>query len=499
LQQKKKLKKGNKLDSAPGIILEILPGARTGDAAGDQYLHEFELDGESVTDVAEQLTQGRFRYVRTTTEFIEHDDKLGEIFNGERTKVTKITLEQVETFNPVTGKFEKNLGRSSKLSGSMGTKTQEDSLKRLGDIRQTTNGLVAQDMQTLRERAVENYVQKNPKFIKRLALINKSEDWKKDPAAVNPDGTPMSKAEYLAMVNAEQIVDAQTYVSKRLNNYAPDFNPLHLQQMQYNVEMMYLASPELYLLAEAYGHPQFAILTSQEIIGKDGKPQFFPNSEVNAKNMPGAASGVTLMASGISAILPVDGTAFIPRGAVVNDVLKDPKLLLNGHWGVSPEFFINRYPDDPLTMIKYYTEALTAQRMSKHPRPALIDEGNPVTTLRHEASHSIHNNALAKAVRDSAADPKNTQAAESLVVLSLLNRPSWQSAAGIDLAFVNMMLKESVSDYAASSPPEWLAETLSAALSPSRVTRDLLSFNQRAILAIAFPELSNYLTGSVWP
>jgi DNA-binding NarL/FixJ family response regulator len=389
--------------------------------------------------------------------------------------------------------------RKSKISGSIGTKTQEDSLKRLVDIRETTKGLVAQDMQTLRERAVENYVQKNPKFIKRLALINNSEDWKKNPAAVNPDGTPMSKAEHLAMVNAEHVSDAQAYVSKRLNNYAPDFNPLHLQQMQYNVEMMYLASPELYLLAEAYGHPQFAILTSQEIIGKDGKPQFFPNSEVNAKNMPGAASGVTLMASGISAILPVDGTAFIPRGAVVNDVLKDPKLVLNGHWGLNPEFFIDRYPDDPLTMIKYYTEALMAQRMSNHSRPALIDEGSPVTTLRHEASHSIHNNALAKAVRENAADPKNVQAADALVVLSLLNRPSWQSAAGIDLAFVNMMLKESVSDYAASSPPEWLAETLSAALSPSRVTRDLLSFNQRAILAIAFPELSNYLTGSVWP
>lgn len=491
--------KGKKIDSAPGIILEILPGARTGDAAGDQYLHEFELDGELVTDVAEQLTQGRFKYVRTTTEFIEHDGKLGRIFNGESTKVTKITLEQVETFNPVTSKFEKNLGRSSKLSGSMGTKIQEDHLRRLGDIRQTTKGLVAQDMQTLRDRAIQNYAQLNPEYVKRLALINSNENWKKDPAAVNPDGTPMSKAEYVAMVKAEQRIEAEIYVSKRLNNYAPDFNPLHLQQMQYNVEMMYLASPQMYVLAKAYGFPQFAILTAQEIIGKDGKPNFFPNSEVRAQKMPGEARGISLMHSGISAILPIDGSEFIPKGAKVNDALQNQALLLNGHWGVTPEFFINAFPDNPTSVITRYTEAVAARQMSKWPRPSIIDEGSPVTLLRHEASHITHNYALAKAKIDMQADPTNQTAKEAHVILSLLNKNSWQNAAAVDLQFVNMMLKDSVSDYAASSPPEWLAETLTAALSPSRVTRNLLSFNHRAILATAFPELSNYLTGSVWP
>jgi len=478
-------------DTTPGVILEIVPGARTGDAAGEEYMHQFNIGGEWVTDVTEQVTQGRFKYVRTSTDYIER--------NGQRTKVKKITLEQVETFNPITGTFEKNLGRSSKITGSMGTKVQEKYLGRLGDIREITKGLIAQDMQSLRERAMQNYVQRNPVFIKRLADINQSNKWKADPAAINPDGSPMTKAQYIAMVNAEQRISAETYLSKRLNNYAPDFNPWHLQQLQYNIEMMYMASPEMYLLANTYGFPQFAIFSAQEITGADGKPKFFPNSEVRAQNMPGAGNGVTLMNSSISAILPVGSSSFIPKGAQVNDALQDPELLLRGHWGISPEFFIDRFPDDPLSMITRYTEVLATQRMSKFSRPAVIDEGSPVTVLRHEASHSIHNNALAKAKLDIEADPKNQDAQDAHVILSLLNKPSWQSAAGIDLSFVNMMLKDSVSDYAASSPPEWLSETLTAALSPSRVTRNLLSFNQRAILARAFPELSNYLTGSTWP
>ena len=478
-------------DTNPGVILEIVPGARTGDAAGDEYVHQFNIGGEWITDVTEQVTQGRFKYLSTTTDYIER--------NGKRTKVKKITLEQVETFNPVTGKFEKNLGRSSKISGSIGTEIQQDHLRRLGDIREITKGLVAQDMQTLRERAIESYVQRNPQYIKRLALINNNDDWKKDLGAVNPDGTPMSKAEYVAMVNAEQRMEAEIYVSKRLNNYAPDFNPWHLQQMQYNVEMMYLASPQMYVLAETYGFPQYAILTAQEIIGKDGKPNFFPNSEVRAQKMPGEASGISLMHSGISAILPVDGSEFIPKDTKVNDALQNQALLLNGHWGVSPEFFINAFPDNPLNVITRYTEAVAARRMSKSPRPAVIDEGSPITVLRHEASHIMHNNALAKVNLDIQADPNSQTAKEAQVILSLLMKNSWQNAAAVDLQFVNMMLKDSVSDYAASSPPEWLAETLTAALSPSRVTRNLLSFNHRAILATAFPELSDYLTGSEWP
>lgn len=478
-------------DTNPGVILEIVPGARTGDAAGDEYVHQFNIGGEWITDVTEQVTQGRFKYLSTTTDYIER--------NGQRTKVKKITLEQVETFNPVTGKFEKNLGRSSKISGSIGTEIQQDHLRRLGDIREITKGLVAQDMQTLRERAIESYVQRNPQYIKRLALINNNDDWKKDLGAVNPDGTPMSKAEYVAMVNAEQRMEAEIYVSKRLNNYAPDFNPWHLQQMQYNVEMMYLASPQMYVLAETYGFPQYAILTAQEIIGKDGKPNFFPNSEVRAQKMPGEASGISLMHSGISAILPVDGSEFIPKDTKVNDALQNQALLLNGHWGVSPEFFINAFPDNPLNVITRYTEAVAARRMSKSPRPAVIDEGSPITVLRHEASHIMHNNALAKVNLDIQADPNSQTAKEAQVILSLLMKNSWQNAAAVDLQFVNMMLKDSVSDYAASSPPEWLAETLTAALSPSRVTRNLLSFNHRAILATAFPELSDYLTGSEWP
>lgn len=477
-------------EDIPNVVIEIMPGAKIGNAAGEQYQHQFMSDGEWVTDVTEQVTQGKFKFVRMSTSYVQD--------RGTTKKIKTVTLEQVETFNPYSGKFEKHVGKKTPISGSIGTPSTQEYSRRLGEIREVVRGLVPSDMQTLRDRAVDNYVKRNPIFIKRLVDINSSNSWENSPDAINPDGTKMTKAQYIAMVNAEQISQAQEYISRRLNNYSPDFNPWHLQQLQHNVETMYLSSPQMQVLADAYGYPQFAIFRSQEIIDKDSKPKFVPNEEAYKDPKGIAANGTTLMYAGVSGIMPYGNDAFIQKGEKIADALSDRVRRATGHWGLSPEYLLKTFEDDPFQMINLTTEAITDVAIKRSGRPWVIDEGHPVSPLRHEASHAIHASALAKASLDMRSNPTaDVKDAHSL--LSIFNKKDWESAALVDRLFAQMMMNGAISDYASTGPAEWLAETLSAAISPSRKTRNLVSFNHRAILARAFPELYSYLVEGDWP
>jgi hypothetical protein len=407
---------------------------------------------------------------------------------GTTKKIKTVTLEQIETFNPYTGKFEKFVGNKPSISGAIGSSSMKDNSKRLGEIREIARGLFPADMQSLRDRGAETYVQKNPTFIKRLAEINSGTAWQNSPDAINPDGTRMTKAQYLAMVNAEQQIQAREYISKKLNNYAPDFNPWHLEQLRNNVETMYLSSPELQILSETYGYPQFSIFRSQMILDKDGKPKFVTNEEAN-KN-PEATAGVTLMYAGISAVMPYGDDAFIQKGEKIADALQDRKRRIGGNWGLSPEYLMEKFPEDPFELITSSTDMVMDAVMRTGPRPWNIDQGHPIGTIRHETSHSIHAGALAKATLDMQTNPTQ-EVKDAYSLLSLFNKKDWQTAALVDMMFVRMMMNSSVSDYASTSPPEWLAETLSAALSPSRKTRALVAFNH--------PELYEYLVEKDWP
>ena len=475
-------------EDIPNVVIEIMPGAKIANAAGEQYQHQFYSDGEWVTDVTEQVTQGKFKFVRMSTSYVQD--------RGTTKKIKTVTLEQIETFNPYTGKFEKFVGNKPSISGAIGSSSMKDNSKRLGEIREIARGLFPADMQSLRDRGAETYVQKNPTFIKRLAEINSGTAWQNSPDAINPDGTRMTKAQYLAMVNAEQQIQAREYISKKLNNYAPDFNPWHLEQLRNNVETMYLSSPELQILSETYGYPQFSIFRSQMILDKDGKPKFVTNEEAN-KN-PEATAGVTLMYAGISAVMPYGDDAFIQKGEKIADALQDRKRRIGGNWGLSPEYLMEKFPEDPFELITSSTDMVMDAVMRTGPRPWNIDQGHPIGTIRHETSHSIHAGALAKATLDMQTNPTQ-EVKDAYSLLSLFNKKDWQTAALVDMMFVRMMMNSSVSDYASTSPPEWLAETLSAALSPSRKTRALVAFNHRAILARAFPELYEYLVEKDWP
>jgi hypothetical protein len=259
---------------------------------------------------------------------------------------------------------------------------------------------------------------------------------------------------------------------------------------------MYLSSPEMQILADVYGYPQFAIFRSQESLDKNSVAKYITNEEADKTGL--AALGVTLMAAGISGIMPYSDDAFIQKGEKIVDALANTKRRVGGAWGISPEILIDRFGDDPFEMITGSTDALLNIVQQNSPKPWVIDQGHPLSTVRHEASHAIHAGALAKAALDMESNPtQEMKDAHSL--LSLFNKKDWQTAALVDRLFVQMMMNSSISEYADTGPSEWLAETLSAALSPSKKTRALIGFNHRAILARAFPELYEYLVEKDWP
>jgi DNA-binding CsgD family transcriptional regulator len=479
-----------------GLILEVLPGARVGDAAGDQYLHRFDLIDDkgnvegSAVDVTESITQGKFKFVGMSTILVPNQ-------SGGNDSVKKITLEQIETFNPIKGSYEKNSG---KLAGSMSSK-RDQFLARVGEVRPITQGLVPGDVQSLQARAVEMYVQRSPILIKRLSDIEKNNSWQYATDAINPDGSRMSKEQYIAFKTNEIRQMGQQYASNRLNKQDPDTRPRHIEQLQHNVDLMFAASPELQMLCEQYGYPLYAIFNAQEVRDKDGKNVWKPNTEAHENNMAGLANGVTLWGLGISAIYPYSDDAFIPEGMPFGQAIQDPRRLLNGHWGIRPESYGTGVDTDPMSLHRLLIEQHMNQYEKLGRRPDITDVNTPLGTLRHETSHNIHSGAVARALLDVLENP-SIENREKYALLTLLFKPNWQSAFAASAGNskqVQMMYDQAVSDYAASSPPEWFAETLSAALSPSEKTRSLLNFNHRGILAIALPELREYLIEGDWP
>jgi DNA-binding NarL/FixJ family response regulator/Mor family transcriptional regulator len=479
-----------------GLILEVLPGARVGDAAGDQYLHRFDLIDDkgnvegSAVDVTESITQGKFKFVGMSTILVPNQ-------SGGNDSVKKITLEQIETFNPIKGSYEKNSG---KLAGSMSSK-RDQFLARVGEVRPITQGLVPGDVQSLQARAVEMYVQRSPILIKRLSDIEKNNSWQYATDAINPDGSRMSKEQYIAFKTNEIRQMGQQYASNRLNKQDPDTRPRHIEQLQHNVDLMFAASPELQMLCEQYGYPLYAIFNAQEVRDKDGKNVWKPNTEAHENNMAGLANGVTLWGLGISAIYPYSDDAFIPEGMPLGQAIQDPRRLLNGHWGIRPESYGTGVDTDPMSLHRLLIEQHMNQYEKLGRRPDITDVNTPLGTLRHETSHNIHSGAVARALLDVLENP-SIENREKYALLTLLFKPNWQSAFAASAGNskqVQMMYDQAVSDYAASSPPEWFAETLSAALSPSEKTRSLLNFNHRGILAIALPELREYLIEGDWP
>lgn len=479
-----------------GVIVELEPGAKIAYAAGEQYLHEFDIlddSGKSLgktVDITEAVTAGKFKFIKMATILVPDN-------SGGTKTIKKITLEQVETFDVRAGKYAPNTGR---LAGSMSSK-RDEFLARVGDVRPITRGLIPDTEQRLHERGVENYVQRNPQLIQALARINRDDSWKNNPDAINPDGSQMTKEQYVAFKIAEVRQRAQEYVSGRLNKYNPDRNPNHLRQLQHNVDVMFAASPELQMLCETYGYPVYAIFKAQPVLNKDGKQVWVDNTEAHEKNMPGTGNGVTIMAAGISAIHPYSDDAFIPEGMSLGEAISDQRRMLNGHWGITPEAYGTGQDSDPMSMHVQLIDMHLDGYAKSGRRPDLTDANSPLGTLRHETSHAIHQGALTRALLDVLENPTDENR-ERYALLSILVKPNWQaafsSAAG-RTKLVHLMYTDAVSDYAASSPPEWLAETLSAALSPSRKTRGLLNYNHRAILALLFPELREYLVEGDWP
>lgn len=481
--------------NSDGVIIEVLPGAKVGDAAGDEYLHEFQIDGQFVVDVTESVTQGRFRYVGTSTSFAVGPD-------GKSRKITKVTLEQVETYNPLTGKFIKNTGKNGAIKGSISSSSKKDRfIERVGSIRPIVETLVPNNVESMHAQAVQNYINRNPIFINQLAEVNLKDNWKDLPEAINPDGSQMTKAQYIAYLNTEHRIQAQDHLTRVLNKYSPEMNDNHLRQLRYNLEFMFASSPQLQKLCEVYGYPQYAIFTKQQIFDKTGKASFVTTKEATEKNMPGIGRGVTLMNAGISAILPFGDDAFLENdgGPVLPALSRNEKRLKYGEWGIAPESYLNFESDDPLAFHKELVDDYIARYRAAGKRMDNVEKFGPIGTLRHETSHSIHASALAKAMLDVLADPSNKEKKERLALLSVFNKMSWEFAMSADRELTTMMIQNPISDYAATTPPEWLAETLSAALSPYSSTRALIGFNHRAILALAFPELKDYLVDSDWP
>lgn len=483
-------------DDARAVILEIEPGAKVSSATGGiEFAHKFDVmddngnkTGEK-TAVTESITAGKFKFLGFSTILVPKEE-------GGSRSIKKIRLEQIETFDPISSSFKKNTGR---LSGSMSS-PREAFISRVGDVRPITNGLIPTTVESLRERALEYYTSHNPILIQRLARINRDDSWKSLPDAVNPDGTPMTKEQYIAsQINAER-QRGEEFASSRLNKYDPDMNPHHLRQLQHNVDIMFAASPELQMLCDTYGYPLFAIFKNVNVRDKDGKPVYVPARDAIEKNMDGASKGTTLMALGISAIQPSQGDdSFIPVGVSPKEALNNTRRLFYGTWGVPAEnydFFNNGSPLDLHNL-------LIDNHMSEYKgrRPDILEAKTPLGVLRHETSHAIHSAAVAQALLAQLENPSEENR-ERHALLSLLMKPSWQAAFASSAGksgMIQLMYTDSVSDYAASAPPEWLAETLMASLSPNKSVRGLLNFNHRAILAMAFPELRPYIVEGDWP
>jgi hypothetical protein len=311
----------------------------------------------------------------------------------------------------------------------------------------------------------------------------------------------MSKEQYILFKTNIMRQAAQEYASLRLNKHDPDTRPRHTEQLQYNVDLMFAASPELQMLCEQYGYPLYAIFNAQEVRDKDGKNVWKSNKEAHENNMAGLANGVTLWGLGISAIYPYSDDAFIPEGMSFGQAIQDQQRLLNGHWGIRPEAYGTGVDTDPLSLHRLLIEQHMSEYEKLGRRPDLTDSNTPLGTLRHETSHNIHSGAVARALLDVLENP-SIENREKYALLTLLFKPNWQAAFAASAGNskkVQMMYDQAVSDYAATSPSEWFAETLSAALSPSEKTRSLLNSNHRGILAIALPELREYLIEGDWP
>lgn len=467
------------------FILAIEPGAKIANAAGEEYQHEFLKNGKWVIDVTEQVTQGRFLVKSIRTSFVKE--------NGKQRKIKIVNLQQSETFNPRTGKWERISGFKPNLSGNMSSpEARKDiKLKQLAENVEIVKGLIPSSEEQMREMLAESFIKRNQAYVKQDIDIQKSKPWNSDNPPLNPDGSKMSEKQYLDFIKASRSAEAAEFLSQNLNPYNPDFTPNHIRQLAHNVSLTLTISPGLKQLLDEYGYPIYGIFLSQRVDGK-----FIPNEEAFKLPEVKAARGLSIMQLGVSAVLPIGKEDFI-QSEDANSVPSDNRTRFDGHWGINPSVYISNW-DGEGEFSPLYEDAKRIAEVSQaaQDRVFFVDSGSPAGIIRHETMHSVHYGALVSALKKYTQNPADKNAEDAYKFLAaLVKAGGWQA---IPDYLRKMMIDNAVSSYALTSPVEWFAETLSASMSPNDFTRRMVTPEARSFLATVLPEMADYFTKGRW-
>lgn len=499
------------------VIVELLPGAKYAPAMGEQYLHEFMRDGQWVTDITEYVTQGKFEYVGS---------RIQRFRDG--TTVNRVTLRQTETFDPVEGSFNTLGYRPRHLGGAMSNddikKRKQAESQKVQIVRPVIQKATPRTMDELEEQIKLNALNSSPLWnLYQLQVDNFGV-----PDGANlPNGEKMSRIEYLDYLRAAFEIEIEKLFSSKVNDYKVDFTPEKLEQIQYMAEQTILNSPELLRALQQLGFPVFTIFKRQKATLKEKKKEtvtFIDNDEAVARNTPGRVLGTTIQSIGFIG-LHATSDDFVPKQE--SDTASSLMQYISGNqskmfYGYDSAVLAGL--DNGISQIEaLQTDInLSKENLSLSPPLNVAHLEIPQAVIRHEIVHHLHikqlhaikkwldeldihtnmekyPNRQPGSLRPMTFDERQ-QKQEYEYALSLLTM--MMSSRWSDLPQdIRALIPETeiISTYGASAPIEWVAETLSAALSPSAQMRALVKPQSRAVLSVMFPVFKDYLTKGVWP
>jgi hypothetical protein len=493
------------------VIIELEPGAKVGLAAGEQYLFQYLENGEWKVGITEAVTQGRFvvRDIKTV---------LHETPDGMR-PIRHIKIAQKSTYDPEKNEFIPNFEEIldgdfewPQLAGLPAFKTIEEAESNTDKARSAIqrirshiedNLIVPKSMDDYMQAIIRNRTVYTPGAVKRLAdVISGRRD-----RPIKPDGNPMSDSEYLALATQQELRDAAEVAEDRASTKVrPVMDKPILDRVQDLTEGFYLMNPIMLRLLEMYAPPTITVpKVYRHMDEKTREVKVYPVEEARARGL------LTDLAANNSAYNSIYLYPLSNRFEFIKRKSKDENVseVLTRYFDSMNSNLFSVISMDELVDITRgragtidfvaFSAAMSVAKDNKT-RPWALGTMTPYLALAHEMSHGLVaqaryqiENSLAEAEANLAELSK--EAKENLVIrarlIDIMNETTWSSPTVMSIfsLFGEDMSAYSPTLYADSAPAEWLAETLTAWLSPYEQVRELVPSVVDALFGFVFPEM----------
>lgn len=468
------------------LLIEIEPGAKYAPAMGEQYLHEFERDGQWVIDITEYVTQGEFE-VTGNSSVRSNEPGVPDI------KIVRI--KQKTTFNPLSGEYTER-GKPSQ-SGKMFVNNIERKLE-FDRIRATVDRIVPGDVAVYRSRLIDGYLGRN---LDRYDAIQQALNDKTWLNYVNPDGSPVTEQQFFESLDNDYYADAEPLVDGFIYRMDPQFDDDKVEQLRYMTEIVLGGSPQMVKAFESIGYPIIAIDNKQSVeTVENGKPKLvnLTIDEIEMRNLPSMARGQTSMIYNAVRLKAANYDFKVDKNRQQQSIQEN--MSRRGvFFGFDPERLLNLKNGIASFEDAYYTSFL--ESLDKKTKIAEVDLGLGTGILRHELSHSMHTQMInyinkwlnKNATNDSPEIDKIRQ--QFVIAKALLNGMLTEIWSDVPVELRNMLQKpeNNVSVYAESMPVEWVAETLAAMFNPSKMMRDRVSIESKVLVSLMFPIIQDMI------